>query len=159
VIGVVASNVHGNESNSHRDPERTLRPELTPPNSAALVGRRRVRFGRPFCRACHKVARLSLTHRVASPASIDALRKVHSPWRSLSACSSVVDIIRYLLKNLRQFEKLVFYLGIFGFFCEFAIFARLFSQIIRVVLHTKISSSNRPKLKRSPRGGLLYVRL
>ena len=47
--------------------------------------------------------------------------------RSLPACSSVVDIIRDLLTNLRQFEELLPDEGVFSLFSKLSIFDCLFS--------------------------------
>jgi hypothetical protein len=45
----------------------------------------------------------------------------------LPACSSVVDVIRDLLTNLRQFEELLLDEGVFGLFSKLSIFDCLFS--------------------------------
>jgi hypothetical protein len=76
-----------------------------------------------------------MTQTGASPPSIAALRKVHSPSSWLSTCSPVVDIIRDLLTNLRQFKELLLDEGVFSLFSQLSIFDCLFSQIIGVVKH------------------------
>ena len=77
-----------------------------------------------------------MTHRV------ELLRDYSAPQHGqLSACPTIVDLIGYFFTDLCQFEKLLLDEEIFCFFCKLSIFGRLFSQIIRVVLHAKIPSS------------------
>ena len=49
---------------------------------------------------------------------------------SLSARPAVVDLIRHLLTNGRQFEKLLFAQGVFGGFGKQPIFSRLLSEVV-----------------------------
>ena len=48
----------------------------------------------------------------------------------LSACPAVVDFIRHLLTNGRQFEKLLFAGGVFGGFGKPPVLGRLLSEVI-----------------------------